>query len=201
MAYINKDQVKQIREALKKEFGGLYKFSVRMQHHSSVRVSIMKGSAFDIYETRDMRGEYYKVDLNDGKRLYRISEYNDCREYSEKDSKVFKKIFEIIKYGSDNKYFDKSDPMSDYFHTAFYYELTIGQYEKPFEVMAEKELKKVTKKKKADSPMDIPEEEKNRFNQIEPIVNKRGRKSNRVKKNSEKKELEYYIKRVSAIEI
>ena len=33
-------------------------------------------------------------------------------------------------------WFDKSDPMTDYFNTAYYYDINIGKWNKPYEVAA-----------------------------------------------------------------
>ena len=45
MAYISVEDVKMIRNALKKEMPQ-YNFSVVRDHHSSVTISMMKGPAF-----------------------------------------------------------------------------------------------------------------------------------------------------------
>ena len=52
MAYISTDDVKHIRNELKKELPQ-YKFSVVRDHHSSVSIALMKGPAFKDYEYFD----------------------------------------------------------------------------------------------------------------------------------------------------
>ena len=47
MAYINAQDVKAIREALKAEFGKTYKFGVTRDNHSGVRITFKKGPAFE----------------------------------------------------------------------------------------------------------------------------------------------------------
>ena len=44
MAYITTAEVREIRNALKEEFGPELKFGVKKQHHSSVTVTIKKGN-------------------------------------------------------------------------------------------------------------------------------------------------------------
>ena len=137
MAFINKDQVKQIREALKKEFPEI-KFSVRKENHSSVYVSILK-SPYDFSDLPHYRPDYY-TSVNH----FRVP---DCVH-----RRMLEKIIMIVKTGSDRKWFDKSDSMTDYFHVAFYIHLYVGHWEKGYEMLsweeANKTVRKKTKKKK-----------------------------------------------------
>lgn len=118
MAYIPTENVKQVRQALKNEFPNI-KFSVRQRHHSTLCVSIMES----------------ETDFSDiiGERQYKqINEYhlNSCGKHET----LFSKIIDIMKYGSDQKWFDKSDAMTDYFHTAFYIDFSIGRWDKPYQL-------------------------------------------------------------------
>ena len=132
MAYINKEQVKQIREALKKEFPEI-KFSVRGENHSSVYVGILK-SPYDFSDLPNYRSDYY-TNVN---HFY----VPDC-----KHRKILEKVLKIIKTGSDKTWFDKSDSMTDYFHIAFYIHLYVGHYEKGYEVIDfPKPKKKISKR-------------------------------------------------------
>lgn len=59
--------------------------------------------------------------------------YIDRAEYLTSYGRVVcETINNIIKKTGD--WWDKSDPMTDYFHTAFYYHIHIGSWDKPFEV-------------------------------------------------------------------
>ena len=133
MAYINKEQVKQIREALKKEFPEI-KFSVRKENHSSVYVSILK-SPYDFSDLPHYRPDYY-TSVNH----FRVP---DC-----KHRRILEKVLEIVRTGSDRIWFDKSDSMTDYFHVAFYIHLYVGHWENGYEVIDfPKQKKKVAKRK------------------------------------------------------
>lgn len=116
MAYITTSEVAQIRAALKLHFPHI-KFSVRREHFSSVHVSIMK-SPYDFSEFTDNRGR-------------QISQYSlsDYKEHGE----MFKAIINIIKTGSDSKWYDYSDAMTDYFNTAFYLHLEIGKWDREYQ--------------------------------------------------------------------
>lgn len=108
MAYINAQETAQIRNALKAAFPTI-KFSVRKEHHSSLHVSVVKGD----------------LDLQDGQ----INQY-----YLDKTShpEFWNQVLEIIKTGSDRKWFDESDSQTDYFHIAFYINLRVGEWNKPY---------------------------------------------------------------------
>lgn len=108
MAYINAQETAQIRNALKVAFPTI-KFSVRKEHSMSLHVTVLKGD----------------LDLIDGQ----INQY-----YLERTAhpEFWEKVLEIIKTGSDRKWFDESDSQSDYFHTAFYIHLRVGDWKKPY---------------------------------------------------------------------
>lgn len=131
MAYINAEQVKQIRESLKKEFPEI-KFSVRGENHSSVYVSILKSP----YDFSDL--PHYRQDSYTNVNQFRVP---DCTH-----RRLLEKILKVIKTGSDRKWFDKSDSMTDYFYTAFYIHLYVGHWEKGYEMMPWEEAKKFVRK-------------------------------------------------------
>ena len=131
MAYINKEQVKQIREALKKEFPEI-KFSVRKENFSGVYVSILK-SPYDFSDLPHYRADYY-TNVNH----FRVP---DCIH-----RRLLENILNVIRTGSDRKWFDKSDSMTDYFYTAFYIHLYVGHHEKGYEMMPWEEAKKFVRK-------------------------------------------------------
>ena len=127
MAYINAQNTKQIREALKKRFPNL-KFSVTTEHYSSISVCIMAGDL-------DFSQALAYVDKYDGtvqefKGYRQINQYY-LENYGEFEP-LFTEIMDIIKNGSDRKWFDESDAMTDYFHTAFYIHLNVGKWNKPY---------------------------------------------------------------------
>jgi hypothetical protein len=125
MAYIDTSEVKQIREALKKNFPNL-RFSVVREHYSSVKVRIMKGdvdfSDLDGYEDNG------HVTLNP----YRI----DIDDSYDGHTALFRKIVDTIKNGSDHKWYNNSDAMIDYFDTAFYIHFSIGRWDRPYQLLS-----------------------------------------------------------------
>ncbi|CAB4241639.1 hypothetical protein UFOVP71_177 [uncultured Caudovirales phage] len=125
MAYISAQDVKAIREELKAEFPK-FKFGVRKGSGSlSVDVTIKSGTSdfSDIFT----HGQGY-AQINQ----YHLGNYGDHQT-------VLSKINEIMhnapgRVDPSRKYFDESDAMTDYFHTAFYTHLQIGAWDKPYTV-------------------------------------------------------------------
>lgn len=122
MAYITAEDVKAIREELKASFPK-WKFSVRKGSGSlSVDVNILRGTA--AFEGKD----YAQVNQ------YWIKDHWQ----DEDDQKALLQINEIMhnapgRRDASRAFFDHSDAMTDYFHTAFYTHLSIGQWNKRYE--------------------------------------------------------------------
>ena len=121
MAYISAEDVKAIRQELKAQFPK-WKFAVRKGSGSlSVDVSILQGTA--AFEGKD----YAQVNQ------YWIKDHWK----DEDDQAVLVKINEIMHNAPGRAggkvFFDESDAMTDYFHTAFYTHLSIGQWDKRYE--------------------------------------------------------------------
>ena len=120
MAYISKEDVQAIRAELKQQFPK-WKFSVRKGAGSlSVDVNILQGTAS--FEGKD----YAQVNQ------YWIKDHWK----DEDDCQVLTTINEIMHNAPGRAggrvYFDESDAMTDYFHTAFYTHLSIGQWDKRY---------------------------------------------------------------------
>jgi len=130
MAYITKEEVASIRKELKAKFPTT-KFSVRkLDGGLSVNVSIMKGP-HDFSEIVDSDG-YASVNE------YHLDDY-DADEWYGDSTPMFAKVLDIIKTApgkieGGTEYFDKSDIMTDYFHVAYYYNIVIGSWDKPYEM-------------------------------------------------------------------
>lgn len=122
MAYIGKEDVAAIRNELKAAFPK-YKFSVRKGAGSlSVDVTIVKGTA-----------------KFEGKTYAQVNNYwIDSHWKDAEDKMVLEKVNEIMHNAPGRAggkvYFDESDAQTDYFHTAFYTHLSIGSWDKPYEM-------------------------------------------------------------------
>jgi Large polyvalent protein associated domain 29 len=121
MAYISANDVAAIRAELKQAFPK-WKFSVRKGSGSlSVDVTILKGTcAFE------------------GKDYAQVNQYwIDSHWTDYEDQQALIKINEIMHNAPGRAggkvFFDESDAMTDYFHTAFYTHLNIGAWNKRYE--------------------------------------------------------------------
>jgi hypothetical protein len=124
MAYISALEVKEIRKELKKQFPK-YKFSVRKGQHC-VSVNLLSSDLDLQKEFRDPNESY------EG-----INQYWLDDNWSAPVAKVFKKMLQIIKTApakaeGGEEWFDKSDIQTDYFYTAFYINMSVGAWDKPY---------------------------------------------------------------------
>ena len=124
MAYIKTEEVREIRNALKEEFGPDLKFGVKKQHYSSVTVTIKKGNV-DFSDI--MRESDRSISVNQ----YHLGQYG-------RHAMLFDSIVDVIKKApgkaeGGREWYDESDAMVDYFNTAFYFNLEVGNYSKPYE--------------------------------------------------------------------
>ena len=136
MAYISTEQVAAIRKQLKAQLPE-YKFSVTKHHHSSVTVAFMKGPAFKEFTYRDRNGDNVAGDINTHEQL---NHYHADKFYGEENGAVIKKVEKIIKTapyeeGVGDLWFDESDSMTDYFHTAYYMSIHVGKWDKPYQIV------------------------------------------------------------------
>lgn len=122
MAYISTQEVREIRNALKSKFKGKLTFSIRRDHNSTVYVKIKHGTVdfSDILNGRDY------LNINP----YYLHTYGHHLE-------ILQEIIEVIKTAPANApggraWYDNSDAMTDYFDTAFYFHVMVGEYKKPY---------------------------------------------------------------------
>jgi hypothetical protein len=116
MAYISTEEVKVIREELKKNFPSRlgWKLSIVRRDYLSLSISIINAPI----ELRNDQNNTYES----------VNQYwLESRENKE-SVPVLKKIFEIA---NKNNY-DRSDVQSDYFDVGYYLNLSIGHFGKPF---------------------------------------------------------------------
>ena len=127
MAYISAKDVQAIRQELKAAFPK-WKFAVRKGSGSlSVDVNIMRGTVD------------FSENFRDGQRYCQVNQYWIDSHWCDAEAKAaLIKINEIMhnapgRQDPSRKFFDHSDAMTDYFHTAFYTHLSVGQWDKPYE--------------------------------------------------------------------
>ena len=128
MAYISSAEVAEIRKDLKITFPG-WKFSVRKDGNSSVCVTVLKGK----HEFKCNLAKYGTYEVNQ----YCI----DTIKFDHEEERVaIKKMLDIIKTSpakaeNGSEWYDSSNASVDYFNTAFFFHLAIGDSKKKYEVM------------------------------------------------------------------
>ena len=134
MAYITSDEVKEIRNNIKKAFPAKagWKWSVVRRHHSSVCATLMQYPAGYDFPTYDQVNHFH---------------FERDETYGKRETVVLKKVNEIL----HKNHWDKSDIMTDYFHCAYFVSLHIGKWNREA-VQATPKVKKVTPKKEKPAP-------------------------------------------------
>ncbi len=117
MAYISTEKVKEIRTQLKKVFPNL-KFSIRKLHYSKVKIIIKSGNI-------DFITDY---NATNQRKYLSINEYS-IDKFTGVSKDALKKVYKIAKFQG---WYDNSDSMSDYFDTAYFIDVQIGDWEKPY---------------------------------------------------------------------
>jgi hypothetical protein len=137
MAFISTEEVREIRNELKYRFRNQLKFSVKKDHHSSVNVTIKSGTI----DFSEILGEREYTTINQ----YALNQTGE-------HSYLLNEIIDIIKTApgkaeNGREWYDNSDSMTDYFDTAFYFHLKIGDYEQPYQFTGTKKQSKSSKGK------------------------------------------------------
>ncbi len=136
MAYITKEEVLEIRKELKNQFPK-FKFSCKKASGGlAVHVSLKAGPV-DLYDgSLDTLGYNNETIKFNG--YYQVNQYH--LYHCGKHEPMFEKIINIIKTApakapNGRAWFDKSDIQTDYFHTAFYFNVHVGEWNTPYKVI------------------------------------------------------------------
>jgi DNA repair protein RadC len=129
MAYISSAEVQQKRNQIKELFPAKqgWKFSITRRDHSCLDVTILKAPLNLLDGAKGEERGYTQVNH------FYLEGY--------KHQEILQKIVNVCMHGN----FDKSDLMADYHHVGFYFHLSIGDYNKPFEVLELKPKNEVSK--------------------------------------------------------
>ena len=126
MAYISQEDKKELAPAIKKvlkDFG--MKGSISIRHHMSLVVTVTEGIL-------DFTDYFRKGD--DGH--IQVNTYHLDNFYSGTKRDFLK---DLVKAMKGDKWYDKSDAMVDYFDTAYYVDINIGKWNKPYVFTGAKE--------------------------------------------------------------
>lgn len=124
MAYISAEDVKRIRNAIKIAFPE-FKFSVRKDGYLGVYVSFVSGPVDFNDVMRDKDSGYCQINE------YWLQNYGQHQA-------LFEAVLKIIKMAPEKQWYNNSDAQIDYFDTAFYIHMQIGNWNKPYVYKAPK---------------------------------------------------------------
>lgn len=136
MAYMNQERKATIANALKPilaKYG--VKGSLSVRHHSSIVLTLKSGSIDFIGNSNRVCGnDHYQVSRgfrpnNSGYDQVNPYWFQDHYDGLAKD--FLTEAFEALKSAG---WYDRSDAMTDYFDTAYYVDINIGKWNKPYEV-------------------------------------------------------------------
>lgn len=116
MAYISQKDKADLAPGIKavlQKYG--MKGTIAIKNHFSLVVNVQSGPL--------------DFDHSHGDGYTQVNVYHIDRHYSG-DVKQF--LLELITAMKGDKWFDKSDIMTDYFHTAYYIDINIGKWNKPY---------------------------------------------------------------------
>lgn len=127
MAYINQEGKKKVAIAMNKvaqKYG--LKFSLSIRHHSTLVCKIKSGKV-------DFIGNFNENQRDDERKIERgyfeLSEYSLDSKYS---GQVLECVKEIISALKSADWYDDSDIQTDYFNTAYYIDIKVGEYDAPY---------------------------------------------------------------------
>lgn len=113
-----KETIKLIRDEIKKTFPD-FKFSITARSYRSIDVDILSGTIDFGQENRGVN--QYHLDTQ-------WTDHPIALEFLTKINNIIKQY-----------HWDESDSMTDYFHCAFYYHISIGGgYDKPYKLIMDK---------------------------------------------------------------
>jgi hypothetical protein len=137
MAYMDQERKATIAANLKpvfKKYG--VKASLAVRHHSTIVVNIKSGGIDFIgnyNETVGKKCDQFGNKHNPAKDHIDVNPY----WYQEHFTGVAKDFFdEVMAAVKSADWFDKSDIQTDYFNTAYYFDINVGRWDKAYELVA-----------------------------------------------------------------
>lgn len=141
MAWVQKETVTKVREGLKilnKEYG--MKTSVSGTNSGSLKVRIMSGKIDFIQNRIDMlNNDHRYTEAEKANHIQYLTKFNSGIQVNHywldtSFSGVALEYLEKVKAIMSVDHWDKSDIQSDYFNCAYYMNIDIGKWDKPYEV-------------------------------------------------------------------
>lgn len=138
MAYITQEMKKELAPAIKavlKKYG--VKGTISIRHHSVLSVNIKEG-ALDfigaVNKRRKEDAEREGIEFYDVGGYYQENPYGGCYRgrVSDEPTAIDKFLDELRAAMRGNLYYNNDDIMTDYFDSAYFMDINIGQYDRPY---------------------------------------------------------------------
>ena len=137
MAYISQTEKKELAPGIKKVLKAYgMKGTLSINHYSTLVVNLKKGS-LDLIGAAQKKNNIYSE--RHGRPVTNIGSYYQANAYSVEtaydqiDSKISQFYKDLVKAMKGTKWFDKSDLMTDYHHIAYYLNINVGKWDRPYE--------------------------------------------------------------------
>ena len=137
LAHISQKEKKELAPAIK-EVLKTYKINgtIAIRNNSTLVVNLKKGKL-------DLIGAAQKINNERANRqglpvtkidnYFQANAYREPTEYENFAPIIGRFYSDLIKAMKGTKWFDKSDMMTDYFHTAYYLSINVGRYSAPYQ--------------------------------------------------------------------
>ena len=126
MAYMSQDRKKQIKEALKEVVPMDWKWSLSVDNHSTLVLTV-QNAPINLLE---MLSDKYGYQKANGYADVNTFSLKSAFENYEEIGDIFSSILKVMNGGNH----DNSDSMTDYFDVGWYNTIRLGKYSKPFAV-------------------------------------------------------------------
>jgi hypothetical protein len=134
MAYMNQERKQKIAQALKPvlaKFG--VKGTLRVRNHMAITLTLKSGPIDFIANSNRVCGnDHYQVSRGFRPNTNSYDQVNPYWFQDHYDGVAKEFLTEAFKALKAADYYDRSDAMTDYFDTAYYYDLNIGSWDKPY---------------------------------------------------------------------
>ena len=136
MAYISQQEKKELAPGIKKvlkQYG--LKGTIAINNYSSLVVNIKSGS-LDLLgaaqKVNDILADRFNRPRTEIGTYLQANAYRDPQDYDRIDKTIGQFYSDLIKAMKGDKWYNRSDMMTDYSDIAYYLDVNIGRYNKPY---------------------------------------------------------------------
>lgn len=134
MAYMNQERKAQLAPGIRAVLDKYkVKGTISVRNHSSLVVTVKSGNLDFIAEANQFNREYA---LRTGQRFHEVKDYYQANTYKRADEYADKTVGQFFKELTaamrGDLWYDNSDIMTDYFDTAYYLDINIGRWDRPY---------------------------------------------------------------------